>query len=445
MKKFYLSLALLMSTFLGFAQNINFNNGGGDLLWSNPNNWDLSVIPAATNTVRLSSLAESLVDQNFTVLKIQTTFEIGASSTATDKIAAVAGGSILTIDAAANAVFGIENASNNDVNFIFKGNLTINNTTTAGISNTLMRNQNGSGNAMVFSNGSVLTLNTPLETRTGSNNNFSFNGSLAGTAPLRVNANTISTFGATSNNTGYEGDFVWVGANASVIVNTADSNTFLPTDRKIQVNAIGGSIQVNTVNVFRGNTAINGDRSFTFDVNKNQNAIGTITFDGGTADGTLNLDIDDSVTELFFANSAEVEWNTGTLNIIGFKEGVIKFGTDNSGLTATQLTQITADGVGSGQALALETDGTLVVASSLSIEDYDYQSKGRLSFPSVISNEKLQIKVPITEYKIFNILGQKVQSVSRNNEFQEINVSNFKAGIYILTIEGKASERFIKQ
>lgn len=440
MKKIYLSLIALLFTTLLIAQNNDFNNQGGDLLWSNAANWSLSVVPNTTNTgqVRLPLLVESLVDTDVTIKKIQTIFSSSGD-------VAVAGSSILTIDAGANAVFGIENVSGNDVSLIFKGSVTINNTTTVGISNTLMRNQNGSGNSIIFSDVSVLTLNTPLETRTGSSNNFSFNGSLAGTAPLRLSANTISTFGATSNNTGFEGDLVWVGANASVIVNTSENNIFIPVERKIQINATGGSIEINEGNVYQGNISINGSNTFVFDVNKNQSSMGSITFAGGAADGTLNLDIDDNVTELFFANSAEVEWNTGTLNITGFKEGVLKFGTDNTGLTAAQLTQITADGVGSGQTLALDSDGSLILASSLAIDDHDYQSKGRLSFPSVISNENLQIKVPITAYKIFNILGQKVQSVSRNNKFQEINVSNLKAGIYILTIEGKVSERFIKQ
>ena len=165
----------------------------------------------------------------------------------------------------------------------------------------------------------------------------------------------------------------------------------------------------------------------------------------GSGNGTLNLDIDNSVTELYFADNSGLDWQTGTLNITGFKEGLVKFGTDNSGLTAAQLLQITADGTASGQTLALEADGTLVLASSLSIEDYDYQSKGRLTFPSIITNENLQIKVPITSYKIFNTLGQQVQSFENEKEFQEISTSNLKAGIYIINIEGKVSERFIKQ
>jgi hypothetical protein len=229
-----------------------------------------------------------------------------------------------------------------------------------------------------------------------------------------------------------------------VTVNTADNGVFVPSGQKIQSNADNCSIIINGANVYQGNIGVDGTRTLTFEANKNQNSMGEIQFTG-SGTGILNLDIDNSVTELFFVDNSGLDWSSGTLNIIGFKEGVLKFGTDNTGLTAAQLTQITADGAGSGETLALNTDGTLVLATSLSIEDFNYESKGRLTFPSLINNQNLQIKVPITSYKIFNTLGQQVQSFENNKEFQEISTSNLKAGIYIINIEGKVSERFIKQ
>ena len=105
---------------------------------------------------------------------------------------------------------------------------------------------------------SASTINRTIQTFTSSEfiadlSDYTGASSFAGTGALRLNANTVNTFGSTSNNTGYEGDFVWVGANASVIVKTAENNVFLPTDRKIQINAATGSIQVNTANVYQGN------------------------------------------------------------------------------------------------------------------------------------------------------------------------------------------------
>jgi hypothetical protein len=439
MKKNYATLFLMMFATLLVAQERNdFNNNGGDQLWSNATNWSLSTTPVATDIVGFPTLIASLVNADFTVKKIQTTFATAGSTPG--GTVNVSGEGTLTIDVNANPGTGIENASNNDAILGFSGKVTINNSVPTGFKNTLMNHANAGGNVIQFSEGSLLTINTPLEARSNSGGTYNFDGVLAGAGAFRFSANTNITFGSTSDHSGRTGDFVWVGANSVVTVNTADNGVFVPSGQKIQSNANNCSIIINGANVYQGNIGVDGTRTLTFNANKNQNSMGEIQFTG-SGTGILNLDIDDSVTELFFADNSGIDWSSGTLNITGFKEGVIKFGTDNTGLTATQLSQITAN----GETLALATDGTLILESSLSIEDYDYQNKGRLSFPSVLADENLQIKIPITSYKIFNILGEQVQSVTSKKEFQEINTSNLNAGMYILTIEGKVSERFIKQ
>ncbi|WP_027138656.1 T9SS type A sorting domain-containing protein [Gaetbulibacter saemankumensis] len=437
MKNFYLSFLLTLSVLLGFAQNNDFTNNGGDALWSNSANWSLGEVPNTTNTgiVRLPLIVESQVDLDVTIKKIQTTFNTSGGD------APVAGASTLTLDPNANAVYGIENVSGNDISIVFKGNVTINNSTTAGISNTLMRNANGSGNSIIFADGSLLTLNTPLEARNGSNNNFSFNGSLAGTSALRFNGNTISTFGATSDNTGYEGDFVWVGQNASVIVNSADNNVFLPSGRKIQINAINGSIEVNGANVFQGNISINGSNTFTFNVDNNQNNMGFISFSGGTANGTLNLDIDGSVVELAFADTSAADWNAGTLNITNFTEGIIRFGTDSNGLTSTQLSQINI--VGGTGPVALNSSGYLVYESSLSTNDFEQKADKRISYPSV-TTEKLTFSKPQEDVKIFDINGKIIRENESKNQTQ-IKINTLSKGIYFIVFDNLKVEKFIKQ
>lgn len=440
MKKNYFTLFLFLLSTIVLAQNNDFNNQGGDFLWSNTSNWSLSAIPNTTNTsqVRLPLIVQSLVDIDFTIKKIQTTFSTPGDTP-------IAGSSILTIDAQANAVFGIENVSDNDINMIFKGNVTINNSTTAGIANTLMRNQNGNTNdvnGIIFDNGSVLTLMTPLEARSGTGGDiYNFNGSLAGTAPLRVSANTTSNFGSTSDNSGFEGDFVWVGANANIIVNTADNTAFLPVDRKIQINGNNGSIEINGTNVYQGNISINGANAFTFNVDANQNSIGTITFSGGTADGTLNVDVDNSITELYFANSSEVDWNTGTLNITGYKEGVIKFGTDNTGLTAAQISQITVDG--SGGAVALNSEGYLVNASSLSVNDFNNETVKPIAYPT-LTTSSLFFTEAQNNVKIFDISGRLVLKNKTKNQ-SEIQVNTLTSGLYFIIFDDKKVEKFIKK
>ncbi|MGB5982110.1 MAG: T9SS type A sorting domain-containing protein [Nonlabens sp.] len=435
MKYYYNYLIILFFSTLAVAQNNDFNNQGGDLLWSNPANWSLNTVPNTSNTgqVRLPLLVESLVDTDITISKIQSIFS-------TQGDVAVAGASTLTIDVGANAVQGIENVSNQSISLMFKGNLTINNSTSAGISNTLMRNQNGSGNSIQFADNSVLNLLTPLEARSGSSGNFSFNGSLAGTAPLRVNANTICTFGSTSNNSGYGGDLVWVGANASVVVNTADNNIFLPTDQKIQINAVNGSIDVNGINVFDGNISINGDRSFDFNLNENQDNLGTITFAGGSADGTLNFNLGSGVTNATFGDSSAEPWNNGTLNIINYAEGVLRFGTDNSALTAAQLSQITTDS--GGGPVGLDSNGFLVDRSSLSIGD-EFEINKTSVYPT-FTTDKLFFSKAQNSVKIFDLNGRLMKESKELNQ-QDIDVSFLPAGLYMIILDGGKTEKFYKK
>ncbi|WP_439131917.1 T9SS type A sorting domain-containing protein [Polaribacter sp.] len=445
MKKNYILLVLFFTISITLGQDNNFNNNGGDLLWSNSTNWSLNVIPNSSTTVRLPNLFESLVDSDFTVKRVQTTFATGASSTTENKITSIAGSAVLIIDTkeditVSNQYYGIENLSNNNVMLSFNGNITIENSITEGLKNTLMRNGNGSGNSISFSENSLLTLNTPLEARSGSSNNFVFNGTLAGAAPLRVNANIISTFGSTSNNPDFEGDFVWVGPNAKVVVNTADNNVFLPAERKIQINGANGSIDVNGINVYQGNISVNGSQSFTFNANANQSNIGAITFAGGTANGTLNLIVDTSITELSFSNSSEVEWNSGTLNITGYKEGVLRFGTDNTGLTTAQLAQIVVDGV--SDSVGLNSDGYLVNKTSLSADEFN-ESVKPIAYPTLTSS-KIFFSKPQNNVKIINLKGQVLRDVLTENQ-EEISVDFLSTGLYLIVFDNKKAEKFIKK
>lgn len=352
MKNNYILIYLLFVSSVFLAQNNDFNNGGGDLLWSNSANWSLGVVPNVTNTgqVRLLSATESLVNTPITIKKIQNTFGTTVSTP-------LGGASILTIDPGVNNGFGFDNVSNSDVNMIFNGSITINNSA-SGTPQTLMRNQNGNTNdlnSIIFGDGSTLTLTTNLELRTGSGgDNFNFNGTLAGSAALRISANTTATFGSTTNNTGFAGSIVYIGNPGLVVVNAADDNVFMPSGQKIQVNATGGEVELNGANVYQGNVTVGGTNTFTMDLNKNQNSMGAIIL---SASGTLNLDVDSSVTGITFADNSGSAWNTGTVNITGFKDGVLRFGTDGNGLTSSQLSQITVDDSSNG--LFLDANGYL--------------------------------------------------------------------------------------
>ena len=120
MKQKFFSLLLLFSAISFLAQNNDFNNGGGDQLWSNTANWSLGVVPNTTNTdqVRLTLNTESQVNTPITIKKIQNTFGTSVNTP-------LGGASILTIDPGANNAYGFDNVSNSDVNMIFNGKITV--------------------------------------------------------------------------------------------------------------------------------------------------------------------------------------------------------------------------------------------------------------------------------------------------------------------------------
>jgi autotransporter-associated beta strand protein len=104
-----------------------------------------------------------------------------------------------------------------------------------------------------------------------------------------------------------------------------------------------GTLALGANNVFRNDTPF---------------VIGNATFDAATFDDTVgNLDVTDNATinlgagaNLSFASSSAVDWTGGKLNLTGtmdFSGGAtssLRFGTNSSGLTATQLASITASG-----------------------------------------------------------------------------------------------------
>lgn len=431
MKKNFLSFILMFCGTILLAQNNDFNNGGGDFLWSNSANWSLGSTPNTTQTIR-SSITGSIVDSDYTLFKIQNMFGT------TNNVSFGGGGSgTLTINPGGANLFGILNVSDSDVTLSFSGNVAIDNP--SGI--TLMQNQNGNTNDVnniEFESTSTLTLTTNLQTRSGpGGDTFNFNGALSGTAALRFAAGTTNDFGITSNNSGFNGDFVWVGS-ASVIVNTADNNTFLPTGRKLQINASGGSIEVNGANVIDGNISIGGSNTFTVNMNKNQDNMGLIVFSGS---GVLNMNIDTSVTNLTFVDNSASAWSTGTLNITNYSEGVIRFGIDSHGLTTAQLSQITADN--GGAPLALDSNGYLVNQSSLSVGDFELEQIKLIAYPTV-TDSKLFFTSPQRDVKIVNLNGSVLLSKKAENQI-EIGVDNLSPGLYFIVFDSHKVQKFIKK
>ena len=435
MKKNYITLLAILFTAIGFAQNNDFNNNGGDFLWSNPANWSENAIPTSANTVRLPLLLESLVNQDFTVLKVQTTSATGGSSTAEIKKAVVAGTNTLTVDAGTANGIGIQNNSANNVDFSFKGKVIINNSS-AGF--TRMNNANGADNSITFEEDSELTLETGLDLANGSGgDNFNFNGTITGSANLRLTGATINTFGSTSSNPNYTGQIVFTGS-SQLIVNTADNNEFY-NGEKIQVNANNASVVLNGENVFGGGVSIGGANTFGFSANKNQNSMKTVTFTGA---GTLNMTIDNSVTTLSFENSSEATWEAGSaLNITNYQEGVVRFGTDNTGLTSDQLTKIVVDGV--SDSVGLNSDGYLVNKTSLSINEFNDNVITPIAYPTLAS-DNIYFKKLQNNVKIFDLNGKMLLHSTSINQ-SKITIDKLSSGLYLIVFDNKKIEKFLKK
>lgn len=432
MKTNYLTFVLLMCATFVFAQNNDFNNQGGDFVWSNPANWSLNAVPVPANTVRLPVLAESQVDANYTITKIQTVF--ATSNANPGSTVGIAGTGTLTIDAGENNFNAIENVSNHNVLLTFKGNVSIDNSA-GGF--TQMRSINGPSNAIKFDSGSTLTLTTNLATINGSSPMFEYNGTITGDGNLRFGPGTINTFGSTASNPNWNGDLAFL-ANAQATVNTDDNNIFY-SGNKIQANGSGSSIEINGENVFASSISVGGSHSFTFNVNANQDNMNVISF---SDNGTLNLVIDPSVTVLSFADNSDSEitnWNNGTVNIVGYEEGVIRFGTDNTALTAEQLTQIVADN--GDEAVALDPNGFLVNESSLSVKGFENTSTPILV--STITTNQLNFTKPQESIKVIDINGKVLINERLNNQL-EMDITSLKAGNYFVIFNDKTVERFLK-
>ena len=212
----------------------------------------------------------------------------------------------------------------------------------------------------LLSASSIQNLTTPARvvTQLPINAPVVFQGALTGTANLQFSA--AATFAAGSDNAAFNGDLVFTFNAVGVTANTTANGAFLKAGRKIQVNNTNCNLTLTGANSCRGNINVGGSNAFTLNINANQEAFGTVT----VTNGPLTINVATTVTNLSFANSAAIAWGTGSIVITGYQPGEIRFGTTSTALTSTQLAKITADGIATGQSLALDTNGYLVPASA---------------------------------------------------------------------------------
>jgi len=311
------------------AVDIFWSAGSGD--WSDTNKWSGGNVPDTSGeNAYFSGIGNAInMDADFLAGAIRANF--GAQG----GINTLSGPGTLTVNGNAANVLGFANqAGGSGGTLILNGNMVVNNTP-GGVNNfTQVRNDNSAGNATVFDTGSTLTVNTPLVALTGIGGTISFNGTLASSASyLAIQANNVS-FGVGHNSSGFGQNIFFWGSNRKLAV---DGGTVLATGLRFESQGLNNELELNGANAINGaNLSITANNSMLLDVNSSQANMGTITLGLNT---TLTIDLQAGVTDLFFANSSANSWS-GLVNITGFQEGVIKFGSDASGLTSGQLALI---------------------------------------------------------------------------------------------------------
>ena len=106
---------------------------------------------------------------------------------------------------------------------------------------------------------------------------------------------------------------------------------------------------INSEDILKSTIQIDSDKILNLTINSNQSNAGLITM----ADSAkINLIIDPSVTSIAFADNSSSSWGNGKIIVTGFKDDVISFGNNASGLTTNQLSKFDVGGT------ALEIDAS---------------------------------------------------------------------------------------
>ena len=220
----------------------------------------------------------------------------------------------------------------------------------------LAANNAASGYAKVIfgSNGSLtLANNTDLKVvNVTGNKRVVFDNKLTGTNKLIIGATNQIVFGSSFDGSDHSGIIEVLGNNAKLTANVADDGTFVASGNKIYTEAASTGVEVtlNGANIYKGDIETR-DGALKYKVNKNQSGIGTVTLGAGN----LDLVINDAVTSVAFADNSASTW-ASNLVVTGFKDNVISFGTSGSGLTASQIAQVTIDNSGT---LRIDDSGKL--------------------------------------------------------------------------------------
>ena len=360
MKNFLLVFLILFFTVSLTAQNNFFFNANTNNLWSTPNNWaggNPGEVPD-DNTDIAYLVADPTIDANFTInqLEVQTGHTMSQTLSST-------GASTVTIDinnSGTTDIPGIRNSSTTSgVDLTVAGNLSINNTGTNTNKATTIR-VTTSGNNIIFSPTSILDIQTLAKTSAVAGASVMFDGMFTGGGNINLKDDVI--FGATADNTGYNGKLII--QNECIISNSIVVGGTLASQLRANGNGTNGKLELNGANSFTAKVEKrNNAGTFTLDIDANQSNIGEILL----VQGKLVIDISDltGADIVSFANTSAEVWGGSTeLEFVGFSNSdKIQFGV--GGLTATQLSQITAVGY---ENFSINAGGFLEATVALPVE-----------------------------------------------------------------------------
>lgn len=382
-----------------------FTNASGDKLWSNTQNWSNGIpnVPSAIVTVEdtliidtnvaISQLkvASTNVDSIIIYSTNNSTLEINGDNV-TQPIQNNMTGASLTLD------LGV-NITSNDLETIMI---------------------NGGSNASInFGPNSVLNPSSHLKFIGKVDRSFTFDGILQMDSVIQVGDGTDLIFGPNSNNSPFNGEFQFLGANSRITVNTQDNGTFLPAGIKLSPGAASNaSIVVNGANTLMGDVNID-DKDFTVSIKANQDNVGTITM----GSGNMKLNLDASVGNLSFADNSSSDWGSGKLIINGFINDVIRFGNDSTGLTKSQLDSID---IGGG-AVVIDENGYI---SSLVVSQSTFTNS---SGDKLWSNDNNWSNgIPNVEYAKVTLNDSLI--IDRNVEIAQIKLSDGFGEVHVSSI-----------
>lgn len=302
------------------------NSGTGDGEWLTQTNWtDGDAADTNTEAAQLNG-SLNLGVAGVTVARVQNFFASNAPVT-------VSGPGTLTIDINGVSADGIRNVAGatNAGSLVFDNNVIINNS--GGATNaTVINFTNGTNTSRSVTFNGNLTLNSRLKTVNGTGGTVNFNGVLGASSQLLQIESSRTVFGSGHDSSAFGQDVVlFTGGVLSV-----EGGTVLNNGRKFQING-SSEIQLNAANAINNaNFVVGATNTLTLAANTDQNNLGFLNIENGG----LLLNLDAGVNNLFFEDTSSIAWGTGTVNITGFREGVIKFGSDANGLTSSQLSAI---------------------------------------------------------------------------------------------------------